>query len=142
MDKDEALQMCLEYIETDAHERKYVRHAIKEALAQPAQEPTVVSKAKFNHLQDDYDDLLKRSLQDAKHAKEWRAHVTRCQYQGVDLDHVFNAPLPVQPAQEPVAWVGLTDEERESIAQDYSLIGFGYQSPFKAIEDKLKEKNT
>jgi hypothetical protein len=80
MDKDEALQMCLEYIETDAHERKYVRHAIKAALA--------------------------------------------------------------QPAQEPVAWVGLTDEERESIAQDYSLTGFGYQSPFKAIEDKLKEKNT
>ena len=40
--KDEALQMCLEYIETDAHERKYVRHAIKQALtAQPApvQEP-------------------------------------------------------------------------------------------------------
>ena len=34
MTKDEALQMCLEYIETDAHERKYVRHAIKEALAQ------------------------------------------------------------------------------------------------------------
>jgi hypothetical protein len=35
----EALKMCLEYIETDAHERKYVRHAIKEALAQPEQEP-------------------------------------------------------------------------------------------------------
>jgi hypothetical protein len=34
MTKDEALKMCLEYIETDAHERKYVRHAIKEALAQ------------------------------------------------------------------------------------------------------------
>ena len=33
--KDEALQMCLEYIETDAHERKYVRHAIKQALAAP-----------------------------------------------------------------------------------------------------------
>ena len=32
MTKDEALQMCLEYIETDAHERKYVRHAIKAAL--------------------------------------------------------------------------------------------------------------
>ena len=39
MTKDEALNMCLEYIETDAHERKYVRHAIKEALAQPEQEP-------------------------------------------------------------------------------------------------------
>jgi hypothetical protein len=40
--KDEALQMCLEYIETDAHERKYVRHAIKQALAAqpvPVQEP-------------------------------------------------------------------------------------------------------
>ena len=39
MTKDEALQMCLEYIETDAHERKHVRHAIQAALAQPAQEP-------------------------------------------------------------------------------------------------------
>jgi hypothetical protein len=37
MNKDEALQMCLEYIETDAHERKYVRHAIKQALAAPVQ---------------------------------------------------------------------------------------------------------
>jgi hypothetical protein len=39
MTKDEALQMCLEYIETDAHERKYVRHAIKQALSAPVQEP-------------------------------------------------------------------------------------------------------
>jgi hypothetical protein len=40
MTKDETLQMCLEYIETDAHERKYVRHAIKQALAEPTvQEP-------------------------------------------------------------------------------------------------------
>jgi len=35
MTKDEALQMCLEYIETDKHERKYVRYAIKAALEQP-----------------------------------------------------------------------------------------------------------
>jgi hypothetical protein len=39
MTKTEALQMCLEYIETDKHERKYVRHAIKAALEQPEQEP-------------------------------------------------------------------------------------------------------
>ena len=31
MTKDEALLMCLEYIEKNAHERKYVRHAIKAA---------------------------------------------------------------------------------------------------------------
>jgi hypothetical protein len=37
-------------------------------------------------------------------------------------------------------WVGLTDEEREGIAKDYSLIG--YKSPFKEIEAKLKGKNT
>ena len=37
MTKDEALQMCLEYIETNAHERRCVRWAIKEALAQPEQ---------------------------------------------------------------------------------------------------------
>ena len=35
MTKDEALQVCLEYIETNAHERRHVRWAIKEALAQP-----------------------------------------------------------------------------------------------------------
>ena len=39
MTKDEALTMCLEYIETDAHERKYVRHAIKAALEQAEPPP-------------------------------------------------------------------------------------------------------
>jgi len=38
MTKDEALKMCLEYIETDKHERKYVRHAIKSALEQQAEQ--------------------------------------------------------------------------------------------------------
>ena len=33
MTKDEALEMCLEYIETNALERRFVRWAIKEALA-------------------------------------------------------------------------------------------------------------
>ncbi len=45
MIKDEALQMCLEYIETDAHERRHVRWAIKEALAQPEQEPVIDKSA-------------------------------------------------------------------------------------------------
>jgi DNA-directed RNA polymerase subunit RPC12/RpoP len=40
MTKDEALKLALEYIETNAHERRHVRWAIKEALAQPEQEPT------------------------------------------------------------------------------------------------------
>ena len=49
MNKDEALTMCLEYIETDKHERKYVRHAIKAALEQvePVGEVTSVSDNGF-----------------------------------------------------------------------------------------------
>jgi len=39
MTKDEALKLALEYIETNAHERRHVRWAIKEALAQPVQKP-------------------------------------------------------------------------------------------------------
>ena len=35
MTKEEALKMCLEYIETNAHESRLVRWAIKDALAQP-----------------------------------------------------------------------------------------------------------
>ena len=55
------------------------------------------------------------------------------------LDKWLDASLKERKQRE---WVGLTDEEREGIAQDYSLTGLGYQSPFKAIEAMLKEKNT
>lgn len=44
MTKDEALQMCLEYIETNAHERKYVRHAIQAALAQPEEQIEMINE--------------------------------------------------------------------------------------------------
>ena len=44
MTKDEALQMCLEYIETDAHERRHVRWAIKEALAQEQERKPLTDK--------------------------------------------------------------------------------------------------
>jgi hypothetical protein len=39
MTKDQALKLALEYIETNAHERRHVRWAIKEALAKPEQRP-------------------------------------------------------------------------------------------------------
>jgi hypothetical protein len=53
----------------------------------------VVSKASYNKLRDDYNDLLEKSQQDAKHAKEWRAHVKKCQIYGVDLDFLYPASL-------------------------------------------------
>jgi hypothetical protein len=49
----EALQMCLEYIETNAHERKHVRHAIQAALAQPAQQEAI-----YGMNQDDWKDVV------------------------------------------------------------------------------------
>jgi hypothetical protein len=59
----EALQMCLEYIETNAHERKHVRHAIQAALAQPAQEPDALTIA----YQSGYHDGKKAALA----GREW-----------------------------------------------------------------------
>jgi hypothetical protein len=60
MTKDETLQMCLEYIETDAHERKYVRHAIKQALAAqpaPVQQP-VAWMDKYGEIYKDVPEVL------------------------------------------------------------------------------------
>jgi rubredoxin len=92
--------------------------AIKEALAQPAQEPVAFYRCKS-----------------CGYAYE-QAPPTSCDCMddgGFDRVEYFTTP----PKRE---WVGLTDEEREGIAKDYSLIG--YKSPFKEIEAKLKEKNT
>jgi hypothetical protein len=141
MDKDEALQMCLEYIETDAHERKYVRHAIKAALAQPAQEPVA------------WADLLKEAQQIVESKFLWKKFIdgtplaNDIAFWMADFAQQYTTlPLPVQPAQEPVAifdglfgqptllssapmlkegqllyttppkreWVGLTDEDRKA----------------------------
>jgi len=70
MTKDEALKMCLEYIETDAHERKYVRHAIKEALAQPEQ------KRYWKRIARIKEEMLKVSYEENKLLKEALAQRT------------------------------------------------------------------
>jgi hypothetical protein len=92
--KDEALQMCLEYIETDAHERKYVRHAIKQALAQPAQEP--VAWLLYNGGRKESFWMDKGDAYDLEMRPEHRWE-----------------PLYTAPPQRP--WVGLTDEEAMQI---------------------------
>lgn len=122
MTKDEALKMCLEYIETDAHERKYVRHAIKEALAeqdskdkeqaktdsfvrqldealaQPEQEPVAWTDEHLQFLNflygaGEFDGVwFEQKHQTEKGAFWWRKHLRR----------LFDAP----PQRKP-----LTDEE-------------------------------
>jgi hypothetical protein len=117
--KDEALQMCLEYIETDAHERKYVRHAIKQALAAqpaPVQEPVAMPE-------------------------NWSAGMLK-EYRKKALG------ITTPPAAQR-QWVGLTDEaiwseyqtlwpfhpaEEPRLAKDIAKFA-------RAIEAKLKEKN-
>jgi hypothetical protein len=123
MTKDEALKLALEYIETNAHERRLVRWAIKDALAQP----------------------------------EERNFCPRCGKRTADLTtiHTCTPPQPEQDfkavpkehaplvkwAKEQKPWVGLTDEERESIANSTIRIHGQEWAYATAIEAKLKEKN-
>ena len=66
MTKDEALKMCLEYIETNAHERRIVRWAIKEALAQPEQEAAAFIAAEDKKVASSYGYVPKL------HPSEWQ----------------------------------------------------------------------
>lgn len=53
-----------------------------------------VTRGAYNRLRDDYNDIVDRSNQDAKDAKQWRAHVKHCQLHGVDLDYQVSDSLP------------------------------------------------
>jgi hypothetical protein len=127
MTKDEALKMALEVMrnqgDVSVDEWIATEKAIKEALAQPEQEPVA-----------------------------WRAWVSKFpQGTGSDWvyvtkpimkDSVHNQPLYTTPSQR--AWVGLTDEEIKRIGKldlDSNYFGLWYDFA-KAIEVKLKEKNT
>ena len=95
MGRDEALQMCLEYIETNAHERKYVRHAIKEALSQPAQEPVACVMGTYGGM------FVVGPLNSAVVLPVGMA--------------LYATP------QHTATWVGLTDEERQDIALEIPI---------------------
>jgi hypothetical protein len=126
--KNEALQMCLEYIETDAHERKYVRHAIKQALAapvQPVQEPEIVQRVK------------RYAGQTMRTARNPNITAREC----IELANWIVATPPAAQRQ----WVGLTQEERLHFLNEILDYGTGFVAPLDSviwsIEAKLKEKN-
>jgi hypothetical protein len=99
MTKEEALQMCLEYIETNAHERRCVRWAIKQALAQPPlpeQEP-LAGKGK------ELSEQLKHCARNVAFVAAGHVDMSLAAMQEMFalIDHVCvgidSPPLPVQP---------------------------------------------
>jgi hypothetical protein len=121
--KDEALKLALEYLEASDNYLGSLDHsepiaAIKEALAQPAQEPVAwMYQCSANNSAP----VLMRSKRD------WAESGT-----GLWIE----TPLYTTPPQRP--WVGLTRKESLSILDDCRT-PITYIS---MIEAKLKEKNT
>ena len=121
MTKDKALQMCLEYIETDKHERKYVRHAIKAALEQQAEQ-------------------IGWAVQGC--SKMWRGEFAeidaKAEAKRIGGTCVAFA-LYTEPPQCP--WVGLTKEDKFEISEKLGLVSVEWLNLMQVIEDKLKERN-
>jgi len=151
MTKDEALKLALEYIETNAHERRHVRWAIKEALAQPplpVQEPvgSVVRWLDGSLVHGWFSDPPPEGTLLYITPPAAQPECARCkdlEEQAYDL----LGQLKVANLKWSVAhpWVGLTDEERLEIRKRkwwdwedaFDIDGF-----MQAVETKLKEKNT
>lgn len=122
MTKIEALQMCLEYIETDKHERKYVRHAIKSALEQQAEQ-------------------IGWAVQGC--SKMWRGEFAeidaKAEAKRIGGTCVAFA-LYTEPPQRP--WVGLTPEEVLDLFDVNNVYGSKWIEFARTVETKLNEKNT
>ena len=135
MTKEEALKMCLEYIETNAHERRHVRWAIKDALAQPEERNFCQRCGKRTA------DLttIHTCTPPQTIADEHIAKVTS------DIDLAVNKALvdeddDIQDYKKP--WVGLRAEEIEEIQDAVFGMKPHYVALARAVEAKLKEKNT
>ena len=95
----EALQMCLEYIETDAHERRHVRWKINEALAQPAQ-PKYRRGDRLICLETEEYCVIHISGTDRQWVKFPTSYIGV--YANEQVAELFEL-LPKEPEQEPVA---------------------------------------
>jgi hypothetical protein len=129
MTKDEVLDLALDALcDFDYDKRQLAITAIKQARSAPVQEP--------------------HSWYSAEH-DEWMTNKTRKEHEalnsythkvgGFDLALYTNPPAAQRP------WVGLTDEEIDSIYEQHHnqyaeciSVNFGYE---RAIEAKLKELN-
>jgi hypothetical protein len=141
---DAALKLALEYIETNAHERRHVRWAIKEALAQPEQEATC-PECKAAVL---YECVACSSNNyPPKPEQEPVGQVGEDKYglvgdiyddRKVKIGDKLYTSLPQRQ------WVGMTDDDLLQIRETVQVVEGRsvLQSLTKAIEQLLKEKNT
>ena len=156
MTKDEALKLALEAMTyadaclkkqlTMKYKHEYAQDllleagtAIKEALAQPQQEPVawLLTDKNINSLQVD---SIQRLIDRLKHAH----HTDLCvRINGQDewfqadwLKHLTRTTPPQR------TWVGLTDEEKASFWTADQMTQKEWDELFVAIEDKLREKNS
>jgi hypothetical protein len=139
----EALQMCLEYIETNAHERKHVRHAIQAALAQPAQEPAQEPVARVLQIIKELRPAIKpmEGMGKGKTTDEW-------------FDILVKEIERIQPAQQEALY-GMNQDDWKDIVAAITKVRDGrgiylgcrpadvFQDWFFALGTaKVKEKNT
>ena len=129
MTKDEALKLALEALKQIDEAMpfpvaKLAQAAIKEALAQPEQEPVAWISAT---------ELLVMRGNALGGAKDWRVNL------GLEPEK-GDVGLYTTPPQR--TWVGLTDEELQPIADKYRILFGSWVEDFaRAIEAKLKGKN-
>jgi hypothetical protein len=94
----EALKLALEYIETNAHERRHVRWAIKEALAQLVQEPVgQIGEDKHGlvgHIYDDRKVKVGDKIYTAPPQPEERNFCPRCGKRTADLTTIHTCTPP------------------------------------------------
>jgi hypothetical protein len=83
-----------------------------------------------------YSDSPAPTVSFAKAAKDLRTAIAQCEARATEQAAVAEP----HKKQEPVAWVGLTDDEIEEIC--WTEVYRRLRSFAKAIEAKLKEKNT
>ena len=131
MTKEEALRLALEALKQIDEAMpfpvaKLAQAAIKEALAQPEQEPVAYDKTKMNcFVQDLYD----KKMQEGKHGH----------YE--TMFHVVHQAIKRIPPQR--TWIGLTEDEILSISADCASSHQHMDIHFaRAIEVKLRSKNT
>ena len=120
MTKDEALKLALEALEHEADKGnddayKVERDAIKEALAQPEQEPVT----------------WRYKIVDVFGRPAWTLKTPKS-----DTRVLESQPLYTTPPQR--TWVGLTDEEVMAIAFNFDVPSL----VIRTVEAKLKEKNS